>query len=98
MYNVYSYEYEYDEKGNFLRCIESSVKFEGNFDLSLENEEKSIKAMKKLGTESFSDKFKGKTHRRYYAVDEQLEIPDDNYYDEWSFVISNSHITLGYKL
>lgn len=98
MYNVYSYVYEYDKKGNLLRCIESSIKFEGLFELSLENEEKSIDAMKKLGTESFSNKFKGKTHRRYYAVDEQLEIPNDNGYEAWSFVISNSHIMLGYKL
>lgn len=92
MYNVYSFIYEYDKKGKLLKCDESSIRLEKTFDLSYEDIDKSKKIMKEISSEIFSIKYKGKIHKKFYAIDAELHLTVGNSYDVWSFVISNSHI------
>jgi len=98
MYRVFSYIYEYNLKGNFLKCNEKSCTYEGSFDLSYIDIQINKDAMEKIGSEVFSDKFKGKTHRRFYAIEDYLKLPSENDYDKWNFIITNSYILLGYSL
>lgn len=97
MYSVYSYKYVYDEGGNFHCCEENSRTNCGSFDLSLGDLTKTQEAMGKLGSDNDVKKYLHKTHLRYYAIDENLCVPDGSDYDIWSFIVSNSHINLGYK-